>query len=89
MSACGLAVGVGLDELLDPPSPEHPTSSNEKEQVETNLRTTDELSDMETPGRWPSAAQTRPKLQAVIPLVPSRLPKLLDLTAKKPHMGLP
>lgn len=50
MSACGLAVGVGLDELLDPPSPEHPTSSNEKEQVETNLRTTDELSDMETPG---------------------------------------
>jgi len=62
MSACGLAVGVGLDELLDPPSPEHPTSSNEKEQVETNLRTTDELSDMETPGALAFfGAQTKTK----------------------------
>lgn len=58
MSACGLAVGVGLDELLDPPSPAHPISSNEKEQVETNLRTTDELSDMETPRPWSSSART-------------------------------
>lgn len=61
MSACGPAVGVGVgvapDELLDPPSPEHPMSSNEKEQVDTNLRTTDELSDMETPRRRSSSAQ--------------------------------
>jgi hypothetical protein len=57
MSACGLAVGVGLDALLDPPSPAHPMSSNEKEQVEINLRTTDELSDMETPRPWSSSAQ--------------------------------
>ncbi len=61
MSACGPAVGVGVgvapDELLDPPSPEHPMSSNEKEQVDKNLRTTDELSDMETPRPRSSSAQ--------------------------------
>jgi hypothetical protein len=51
MSPCGLAVGLGLDELLDPLSMEHPISSNEKEQAETNPKNTDELGDfMETPG---------------------------------------
>jgi hypothetical protein len=81
MSACGLAVGLGLDELLDPPSALHPISKNENEQPETNLKRADELSDMETPRPWPSSAQkAKTKLKALILLVLSRLPKLLDLS---------
>src|SRR4249920_1676567 len=102
MSACGLAVGVGLDELLDPPSPAHPISSNEKEQVDTNLRTTDELSDfMETPGRWSSSARTsedqipraqvKTKTEGCDTAGPFEVAQAAGfqhvLTAKKPQMG--